>query len=116
MNDQEGAAQPARDAGAQQSARQGERTGGREQRDREQRDRDRGRRRHSQQQNQPRRAAEQQLPMDELRAREAESSATVIAEGGGTEGSRINRAARRSSSSFLWTSCAISSRYLQSTD
>jgi len=62
MNDQEGAAQPARDAGAQQSARQGERTGGREQRDR-----DRGRRRHSQQQNQPRRAAEQQLPMDELR-------------------------------------------------
>lgn len=61
MNDQEGAAQPAREETQQATARQQpERTGGRE------RDRDRGRRRHGSQQNQPRRA-EQQLPMDELR-------------------------------------------------
>ena len=63
MNDEEGAAQSARDEARQQPGRQPERTGGREQRDR-----DRGRRRHGGQQNQPRRAAEQQqLPMDELR-------------------------------------------------
>lgn len=62
MSDQEGATQPAREEGSQQTAKQPERAGG----GAPQRDRgDRGRRRH--QQNQPRRPAEQQLPMDELR-------------------------------------------------
>jgi acetyl-CoA carboxylase biotin carboxyl carrier protein len=62
MSDQEGATQPAREEGSQQTSRQPERAGG----GASQRDRgDRGRRRH--QQNQPRRPAEQQLPMDELR-------------------------------------------------
>ncbi|MDQ3821386.1 MAG: hypothetical protein M3362_27415, partial [Acidobacteriota bacterium] len=60
MNDQEGAAQPARDETQQNTTRQPERTGGRE--------RDRGRRRHGGQlQHQQPRRAEQQLPMDELR-------------------------------------------------
>ena len=57
MSDEEGATQPAREEGTEQTSRQPERTGA-------PRDRDRGRRRH--QQNQPRRS-EQQLPMDELR-------------------------------------------------
>ena len=59
MNDQEGAAQPAREERPQQqSPRQPERAAG------GQRERDRGRRRHGQP-NQPRRV--EQLPMDELR-------------------------------------------------
>jgi acetyl-CoA carboxylase biotin carboxyl carrier protein len=56
--DEEGATQPAREERPQQSSGSPERTGA-------PRERDRGRRRH--QQNQPRRAEQQQLPMDELR-------------------------------------------------
>jgi acetyl-CoA carboxylase biotin carboxyl carrier protein len=62
MSDQEGATQPAREEGSQQTSKQSERAGG----GAPQRDRgDRGRRRH--QQNQQPRRPEQQLPMDELR-------------------------------------------------
>lgn len=65
MSDQEGGTKSAREEGAQDTtSRQPERTGGAAAvRDH----RDRGRRRHPQQQNQPRRAEQQQLPMDELR-------------------------------------------------
>ena len=61
MNDQESAAQPAREETQQATARQPERSGGRE------RDRDRGRRRHGHQQQNQQRRTDQQLPMDELR-------------------------------------------------
>lgn len=60
MNE-EGATQPARDEQQQQSSKQPERTGG------GQRDRDRGGRRRHQPQNQPRKADQPQLPMEELR-------------------------------------------------
>lgn len=64
MSDQEGAVQSAREE-RQQQPRQGERQGGGVPRG----ERERGRRRHQQQpaQNQPRRAEQHQLPMDELR-------------------------------------------------